>query len=107
MNIAFQMDDLSKINFATDSTISLIVESQLRGNKNYIYLPDNLFIKNNEVYAHTCLVTLDIKDPQNYKLTNKKVAVEHNGVIIPKIRYKKKNLKNNDKVEIVHFIGGG
>jgi hypothetical protein len=33
------MDDLSKINFATDSTISLIVESQLRGNKNYIYLP--------------------------------------------------------------------
>ena len=68
------MDDLSKINFATDSTISLIVESQLRGNKNYIYLPDNLFIKNNEVYAHTCLVTLDIKDPQNYKLTSTKVS---------------------------------
>ena len=74
MNIAFQMDDLSKINFATDSTISLIVESQLRGNKNYIYLPENLFIKNNEVYAHTCLVTLDIKDPKNYKLTKRKVS---------------------------------
>ena len=44
---------------------------------------------------------------KKYKLTNKKVAVEHNGVIIPKIRYKKKNLKNNDKVEIVHFICGG
>ena len=44
---------------------------------------------------------------KKYKLTNKKVAVEHNGVIIPKISYKKKNLKNNDKVEIVHFIGGG
>ena len=35
------------------------------------------------------------------------VVVEHNGIIIPKIKYKKKNLKNNDKVEIVHFIGGG
>ena len=44
---------------------------------------------------------------RKYKLNNKKVAVEYNGVIIPKINYKKKNLKNNDRVEIVHFIGGG
>ena len=42
-----------------------------------------------------------------YKLTNKKVAVEHNGKIIPKTNYTKKKLKNNDKIEIVHFIGGG
>ena len=42
-----------------------------------------------------------------YKLTNKKVAVELNGKIIPKVNYKKKKLKNNDKIEIVHFIGGG
>jgi len=42
-----------------------------------------------------------------YKLTNKKVAVEHNGKIILKVNYKKKKLKNNDKIEIVHFIGGG
>ena len=38
---------------------------------------------------------------EKYKLNNKKVAIEYNGVIIPKINYKKKNLKNNDKVEIV------
>ena len=44
---------------------------------------------------------------KKYKLINKKVAVEHNGIIIPKVKYKKKKLKNNDKVEIVHFIGGG
>ena len=44
---------------------------------------------------------------KKFKLSNKKVAVEHNGIIIPKVKYKKKNLKNNDKVEIVHFIGGG
>jgi sulfur carrier protein len=44
---------------------------------------------------------------EKYKLTNKKIAIEHNGTIIPKTNYKKKNLKNNDKVEIVHFIGGG
>ena len=44
---------------------------------------------------------------KKYKLINKKIAVEHNGIIIPKIKYKKRSLKNNDKIEIVHFIGGG
>ena len=44
---------------------------------------------------------------KKYKLTNKKVAVECNGIIIPRVNFKKKNLKNNDKIEIVHFIGGG
>jgi sulfur carrier protein len=44
---------------------------------------------------------------KKYKLTDKKVAIEHNGSIIPKVSYKNKYLKNNDKVEIVHFIGGG
>ena len=42
-----------------------------------------------------------------YKLSNKKIEIECNGIIIPKISYKKKYLKNNDKIEIVHFIGGG
>ena len=44
---------------------------------------------------------------KKYKLINKKVAIEYNGIIIPKANYKKKKLINNDKVEIVHFIGGG
>ena len=44
---------------------------------------------------------------KKYKLNNKKIAIEYNGVIIPKNIYKKKNLKNDDKIEIVHFIGGG
>ena len=44
---------------------------------------------------------------KKYKLDNKKIAIEYNGVIIPKVNYKKKYLKNNDKIEIVHFIGGG
>jgi|TARA_B100000767_G_C19674391_1_gene496691 sulfur carrier protein len=44
---------------------------------------------------------------KKYKLSNKKIAVEYNGIIVPKINYKKKYLKNDDKLEIVHFIGGG
>ena len=37
---------------------------------------------------------------KKYKLINKKVAIEHNGAIIPKINYKNKKLKNNDKIEM-------
>ena len=44
---------------------------------------------------------------KKYKLNSKKIAIEHNGIIIPKVNYKKKFLKNNDKVEVVTFIGGG
>ena len=44
---------------------------------------------------------------KKYNLTDKKIAVEHNGVIVPKVFFKKKYLKNNDRLEIVHFIGGG
>ena len=44
---------------------------------------------------------------KRFKLDNKKVAIEYNRIIIPKINYKKKYLKNNDKLEVVHFIGGG
>ena len=44
---------------------------------------------------------------KRYNLSNKKVAIEHNGIIVPRINYKKKFLKSNDKVEIVTFIGGG
>ena len=44
---------------------------------------------------------------KKYKLVNKKVAIEHNGAIVPKTSYDKKLLKNNDQIEIVHFIGGG
>ena len=44
---------------------------------------------------------------KQFKLDKKKVAIEYNGKIISQINYKKKYLKNNDKVEVVQFIGGG
>ena len=53
---------------------------------------------------------------ENYKLINlmndfkiplKKVAIELNLEIIDKKKLNKIKLKNKDKIEIVHFIGGG
>jgi len=41
------------------------------------------------------------------KIPIKKVAIELNREIIDKKKIKKIKLKNNDIIEIVHFIGGG
>jgi sulfur carrier protein len=41
------------------------------------------------------------------KIPLKKVAIELNQEIIDKNKLNKIKLKKNDKVEIVHFIGGG
>ena len=41
------------------------------------------------------------------KIPMKKVAIELNQEIIDKKNINKINLKKNDKIEIVHFIGGG
>ena len=54
--------------------------------------------------------------PNDYKVSNllrdinislKKVAIELNQEIIDKKKIDKIILKKNDKIEIVHFIGGG
>ncbi len=41
------------------------------------------------------------------KIQKNKVAVEVNGEIVQKDKYKNLFLRKDDKVEIVHFIGGG
>mgnify|MGYP001498435680 CR=1 FL=1 len=51
---------------------------------------------------------ISVKDlVKKYKLKENKIAVELNGTILPKQNYRNKKLKNNDKIEIVQFIGGG
>ena len=44
---------------------------------------------------------------KKYKINSKKIAVELNGTIISRNKYKLTYLKNKDRIEIVHFIGGG
>ena len=41
------------------------------------------------------------------KIQKNKVAIEVNGEIIEKNKYQNLILNKDDKVEIVHFIGGG
>jgi len=43
----------------------------------------------------------------NLKIPIKKVAIELNHEILDKKKLTKIKVKQNDKIEIVHFIGGG
>ena len=53
-----------------------------------------------EIYKLSDLIKL-------LKIPIKKVAIELNEEIIDKKNVNKIKLKQNDKIEIVHFIGGG
>ena len=44
---------------------------------------------------------------KNLKISTKKVAIEMNKEIVDKKKLNLIKLKVNDKIEIVHFIGGG
>ena len=53
-------------------------------------------------------MNLSIKDLlKKHRLNQEKIAIELNETILPKQKYKKTKIKNNDKIEIVQFIGGG
>jgi sulfur carrier protein len=51
---------------------------------------------------HTILELL-----KKYKLNSKKIAIELNSKILNRNKYKIVYVKDKDKIEIVHFIGGG
>ena len=41
------------------------------------------------------------------EMTQRQIAVELNGEIIPKSTFEQQQLSDGDKIEIVQFIGGG
>lgn len=44
---------------------------------------------------------------QQLGIGRERVAVELNGGIVPKVGYDTRLLSDGDKIEIVHFVGGG
>ena len=64
-------------------------------------------IRLNGKFRSIDLNTTLLKLTKNLKIPVKKVAIELNREIVDKKLLDKINLKKNDKIEIVHFIGGG
>ena len=44
---------------------------------------------------------------KNFEINANKIAIEINQKVVPKSLYKNTLIKNEDKIEIVQFIGGG
>jgi sulfur carrier protein len=40
-------------------------------------------------------------------LKGDRVAIEHNGAIAPRATWPETSLKEGDRLEVVHFVGGG
>ena len=62
-----------------------------------------LNVKYIKIQDKTTLINLTKK----FKVPIKKVAIELNRTIVKKKSLGKIKIKKNDKIEIVHFIGGG
>ena len=65
-----------------------------------------------KIRANGKLITIEhnlslLKYTKKLKVPLNKVAIELNQEIMDKRKLGKIKLKNNDKIEIVHFIGGG
>jgi thiamine biosynthesis protein ThiS len=56
-----------------------------------------------EVVAGSSIETL----LKQLDISRERVAVELNADIVPKADYEKQLLSDGDKIEIVHFVGGG
>ena len=56
-----------------------------------------------EVPAETTLAGL----VEHLRLAPERLAVEHNGRVVPRADWTRVELSEGDRVEIVHFVGGG
>ncbi len=65
----------------------------------------DLIINGEKKYFDKSVTLIDLLS--SYDLPSNKVAIEHNLEIVPKSAYKNWVLRDGDKLEIVHFIGGG
>ena len=68
--LAIQGDNLKKLNYKNDTTIFLALEAQKQASKIFYYEPKNIFIKNNQIYAHGNFIKL-YDQKKFYKLLGK------------------------------------
>jgi len=67
LSVALQMDPLSRINFAGDTTVRLGLEAQRRGHALFHFTPDDVVYEDGVVKARIAPVRFDLDAPQPYQ----------------------------------------
>ena len=62
LNVAIQMDHISTISIAGDTSFALSLEAQRRGHRLFHYTPDRLSLRDGRVFAR--IEALEVRDEQ-------------------------------------------
>ncbi len=73
MNCGFQIDPLHTLNHDTDSTLPMILESQRRKNRNFIFSPVSLTFKKNTLYAYAKEIKFKNSKLSSYSIGSGKI----------------------------------
>ena len=73
MKFGFQIDPVHTLNHDTDSTLPMILESQKRKNRNFIFSPNSLTFKKNTVYALVKEIKFKNNKLNSYIISSEKI----------------------------------
>ena len=73
MKFGFQIDPIHTLNHNTDSTLPMILESQKRKNRNFIFSPSSLTFKKNTVYALVKEIKFKNNKLNSYIISSEKI----------------------------------
>ena len=73
MKFGFQIDPVHTLNHDTDSTLPMILESQKRKNRNFIFSPSSLTFKKNTVYALVKEIKFKNNKLNSYIISSEKI----------------------------------
>jgi len=77
----------------------------LPGEGSFFCEEETMIVNGKEIVLQKESSIMEFLEKEGYDPT--KVAVEKNGGIVPKIKFETEILSDNDKMEIVCFVGGG
>ena len=72
MKFGFQIDPVHTLNYDTDSTLPMILESQRRKNRNYVFSPSSLTFKKRSLYAQVKEIKFKNNKLNSYTLSSEK-----------------------------------
>ena len=73
MLVSFQIDHPDSLNHRTDSTLPIILESQNRGFKNYVFQPHNVFMNNKGIFAYANQIKFKSQSLNSFIISNEKI----------------------------------